>query len=226
MSQSNRCRRLSVAPLEVWSDEGEEPWVVEVLRWGYQIPFCQAPTLSRDPIPFPAYCPDSIRGKALVGEVQSLLAKGAIEIAPLPSPGFYSRLFVVMKALGAWRPVIDLHSELEDSAVIFQDGDTSICSSLGSSGRLDGVSGLEGCVLAGSNASGIAQVPQVHGGGEGCTNSRFFALVSPRLHKSSPGSWLLCQPFFTGWGGAASPVPRRLVAAGLWGSSSIGRSLR
>ena len=92
----------------MWSDEGTEPWVVEVLRWGYQIPFRRAPTLSRDPIPFPAYCPNSIRGKALEGEVQSLLAKGAIELAPLPSPGFYSRLFVVMKASGAWRPVIDL----------------------------------------------------------------------------------------------------------------------
>ena len=37
-----------------------------------------------------------------------MLANGAIELAPLPSPGFYSRLFVVMKASGAWRLVIDL----------------------------------------------------------------------------------------------------------------------
>ena len=37
-----------------------------------------------------------------------MLAKGAIKLAPLPSPGFYSQLFVVMKASGAWRPVIDL----------------------------------------------------------------------------------------------------------------------
>ena len=81
---------------------------MEVLRWGYQIPFCRAPILSREPIPFPAYCPNSIRGKALEGEVQSLLDEGAIELAPLPSPGFYSRLFVVLKASGAWRPVIDL----------------------------------------------------------------------------------------------------------------------
>ena len=81
---------------------------MEVLRWGYQLPFHRAPTLSKDPIPFPAYCPNSIRGKALEGEVQSLLAKGAIELAPLPSPGFYSQLFVVMKASGAWRLVIDL----------------------------------------------------------------------------------------------------------------------
>ena len=85
-----------------------DPWVVEVLRWGYRIPFRRAPTLSKEPIPFPAYCPNSIRGKALEGEVCSLLEKGAIELAPLPSLGFYSRLFVVMKASGSWRPVIDL----------------------------------------------------------------------------------------------------------------------
>ena len=36
------------------------------------------------------------------------LAKGAVELAPLPSPGFYSRLFVVWKTSGSWRPVIDL----------------------------------------------------------------------------------------------------------------------
>ena len=59
------------------------------------------------------------------------------------------------------------HSELGDSADILPDGDTSIRSSLGSSGGLDGVSGLEGGVLAGANAPGFTQVPQVHGGGEG-----------------------------------------------------------
>ena len=81
---------------------------MEVSRWGYRIPFRRTPVLNREPIPYPAYSPDSIRGKALKGEVHSLLDKGAIELAPLPSPSFYSRLFVVMKASGAWRPVIDL----------------------------------------------------------------------------------------------------------------------
>ena len=38
----------------------------------------------------------------------SLVEKGAVELAPLPSPGFYSRLFVVMKASESWKPVIDL----------------------------------------------------------------------------------------------------------------------
>ena len=37
----------------------------------------------------------------------SLVKKGAVELAPLPSPGFYSQLFVVMKASGSLRPVID-----------------------------------------------------------------------------------------------------------------------
>ena len=92
----------------MWSNKGADPWVVEVLRWGYRIPSRRAPTLSKEPIPYPAYSPESIKGKALDGEVRSLLEKGAIELAPLPSPGYYSRLFVVMKASGSWRPVIDL----------------------------------------------------------------------------------------------------------------------
>ena len=80
----------------MWSDKGTDPWVVEVLRWGYRIPFRWAPTLSEEPIPYPSYSPSSIRGKALEGEVLSLLEKGAIELASLPSPGYYNRLLVVM----------------------------------------------------------------------------------------------------------------------------------
>ena len=34
--------------------------------------------------------------------------KGAIEVVRTPSPGFCSRLFLVPKAGGAWRPIIDL----------------------------------------------------------------------------------------------------------------------
>ena len=79
-----------------------------MLREGYCIPFRSAPTLSREPIPFTAYCPNTIQGKALAQEVESLLQKGAIELAPLPSLGYYSRLFVVMKASRSWWPVIDL----------------------------------------------------------------------------------------------------------------------
>ena len=85
-----------------------DPWVVEVLRYGYRIPLLRKPPLSKVPIPMPSYHPLSTKGVAL-GEVsQALIAKGAVELAPLPSPGFYSRRFVVWKTSGSWRPVIDL----------------------------------------------------------------------------------------------------------------------
>ena len=93
---------------QVWSDSGADPWVVVVLKWAYCVRFLLDLPLAAEPIPFPSYSPTSIRGKALEKEVQSLVEKGAGELSPLPSLGFYSRIFVVMKALGPWRPVIDL----------------------------------------------------------------------------------------------------------------------
>ena len=85
-----------------------EPWVVEVLRYGYRIPFICDPPLSRAPISLPSYHPSSIKGVALRDCSQALVAKSAVELAPLPSLGFYSRLFVVWKTSWSWRPVIDL----------------------------------------------------------------------------------------------------------------------
>ena len=84
-----------------------DAWVVEVLREGYRILFSRRPPLSDQPLPMPSYTPSSIRGKALEQEFQDLLRKQAIEQAP-QTPGFYSRLFVVQKDSGAWRPIIDL----------------------------------------------------------------------------------------------------------------------
>ena len=85
---------------------------MEALRVGYRIPFDRPPPLSECPISLPAYSPHSIRGVALNQELQDLLRKGAVEPAP-QSPGFYSRLFLVKKASGSWRPTIDL-STLND----------------------------------------------------------------------------------------------------------------
>ena len=56
----------------------------------------------------PSYAPMSTKGVALEEVTLALIAKGAVELAPLPSPGFYSRLFVVWKTSGSWRPVMDL----------------------------------------------------------------------------------------------------------------------
>ena len=71
------------------------------------IQFSRPPPTSAQPILFPSYSPNSTKGRALSKEVTILLDKGAIEPAT-PSPGFYSRLFIVAKASGSWRPVIDL----------------------------------------------------------------------------------------------------------------------
>ena len=89
-----------------------DAWVVEALWVGYRIPFDRRPPLSECPLSLPAYSPQSIKGVALTQELQNLLRKGAVEPAP-QSPGFYSRLFLVQKASGSWRPIIDL-STLND----------------------------------------------------------------------------------------------------------------
>ena len=82
--------------------------MVEVLRVGYCLPFLSPPPLSSAPLPMPSYSPTSIIGAALEEVTLGLVVRGAVELAPLPSPGFYSRLFVVWKTSGSWRLVIDL----------------------------------------------------------------------------------------------------------------------
>ena len=97
-----------------WQEIGAETWVVTVLRDGYRVPFKDSPPpLARTPVSFPTYRAGSPRAQALRQEVEAMLAKGALEIARDPGPGFYSRLFLVEKATGGWRPVIDL-SHLND----------------------------------------------------------------------------------------------------------------
>ena len=55
----------------------------------------------------------SLLAQTLRQEIEGMLAKGALEIARDPGPGFDSLLFLVEKASGGWRPVIDL-SHLND----------------------------------------------------------------------------------------------------------------
>ena len=97
-----------------WQEIGAETWVVTVLRDGYRVPFKDSPPpLARTPVSFPTYRAGSPRAQALRQEVEAMLAKGALEIVRDLGPGFYSRLFLVEKATGGWRPVIDL-SHLND----------------------------------------------------------------------------------------------------------------
>ena len=139
-----------------------EPWVVEVLGEGYVIPFRMPPSLSPTPIVLDSYSPQSVKGRALEEEIQALRRKGAVESAP-PTPGFYSRMFVVTKATGGleadYRPV---HPEPERGSDSFSDGDILDGSSFCAEERLDGLHRSEGCFPSDSDPSCVSQVSQVH----------------------------------------------------------------
>ena len=85
--------------LQITSDA----WVLSLVSRGLTFQFQRRPPLSRVPIELVSphqNIPDSIR---------RLLEKQAVERVQDPhSPGFYSRLFLVQKKSGSWRPVIDL----------------------------------------------------------------------------------------------------------------------
>ena len=79
-----------------------------MVRSGYQIPFHHPPPLSAVPIDFPSYLGNPEKFLALQEEVDHMLKKNAIEEIQDNSPGFYNRIFLVMKASGKWRPVLDV----------------------------------------------------------------------------------------------------------------------
>ena len=116
---------------QVWSDKGADPWVVEVLLWGYRIPFRRVPTLSKEPIPYPACCPDSIRGKALEGGSSFSVGEGGNR-AGFPS---FSRLLQPVICGDESLRVVEasnrpLATESEGSEDILQDGDSPVCASV------------------------------------------------------------------------------------------------
>ena len=101
----------------VWKELGLDPWAVSIIRDGYFLIFHTQPPVSRTPLVRSGSTnPD--KNKLLTQQFQILLDKGAIEVVQKPStPGFYSRLFLVPKPNGEWRPVIDL-SSLNDFLLI------------------------------------------------------------------------------------------------------------
>ena len=168
MSRSNRNRRLSVAPLAGVERRGRGTLGGGSLAVGIPDSLPLGSHFIQGSHPFAGVCSQVHQGQSFGGggsgsSEQGCHRVGSASISRLLQPAVccYESFRGVETG---HRPV---HSELEGAADILQDGDTPIRSSLGSSGGLDGVSGLEGCVLAGANASGFTQVPQVHGGGEG-----------------------------------------------------------
>ena len=82
--------------------------MISVTREGYQIPFVRTPPKSDFPIPATSYHHSSEKFRVLDGLIAEMLQKSATEIVTDNSKGFYSRMFVVPKQGGKWRPIIDL----------------------------------------------------------------------------------------------------------------------
>ena len=107
-----------------------------------------------------------------------------------------------------------LAAESEDSEDILQDGDSSVCASVSTAWRLDGFSRLEGCILAGSDASEVSQVSQVRGLWEGLPvqSSLFWTLHgSAGFHLGHCSCFSFSSPIRH----QTSLVSRRLVNPGL-----------
>ena len=93
-----------------WERYGIDQWVVTVMRDGYQIPFVGEilPPLTRVPRSFPSYSGNREKHAVLEKEVRDMLEKEAIEEVQPIDRAFYNRLFLVPKASGKWRPVLDV----------------------------------------------------------------------------------------------------------------------
>ena len=101
-------RRLSVPPLAGLEGQGCGALSCRGAAAGLLSALPLHSSSSIVPIPMPSYSPTSIKGAALEEVTLGLIAMGAVELAPLTSPGFSSHLFIVWKTSRSWRPVIDL----------------------------------------------------------------------------------------------------------------------
>ena len=100
-------RLQSFAPRwkSLFPDSDVHRWLAKGITWRFTSP----PPLSQVPIYFPTA---ESQMDNLHAAAQALLDKGATECLPAlpPDPGYYSRLFLVPKPTGEFRPIIDLSS--------------------------------------------------------------------------------------------------------------------
>ena len=93
--------------VEGWKRITNDPYVLSIVAKGYRLRFTSPPLLRQ--IPWEIRSPQD--PKEVLGmreQISLMLQKNAITEVPPDSPGFYSNVFLVRKASGGWRPVIDL----------------------------------------------------------------------------------------------------------------------
>ena len=91
-----------------WEGIGAGEWVVKTLSYGYVLPFIRDPPLSTSPVEFPAYKAGTVRHVALGLAVAEMVKKGAVEPVEDCRTDFYTRVFLVPKVTGGWRPIFNL----------------------------------------------------------------------------------------------------------------------
>ena len=84
-----------------------DPYVLSIIAKGYRLCFTSPTLLRRPPWEIrPPQGPEEIQG--MRGQISLMLQKNVITEVPLNSTGFYFSVFLVRKASGGWRPVLDL----------------------------------------------------------------------------------------------------------------------
>ena len=93
--------------VEGWKRITNDPYVLSIVAKGYRLRFTSPPLLRQIPWEIrPPQDPKEILG--MREQITLMLQKNTITEVPPDSPGFYSNVFLVRKASGGWRPVIDL----------------------------------------------------------------------------------------------------------------------
>ena len=101
-------RRLSEF-VEGWKRITNDPSVLSIVTKGYRLRFKSPPLLRKTPWEIRSpQGPEKVL--CMWEQISLMLQKNTITEVPPNSPGFYSNVFLVRKASGGWRPVIDLKS--------------------------------------------------------------------------------------------------------------------
>ena len=95
--------------VEGWKRMTNDPYILSIVAKGYKLHFTSPPLLRQTPWEIRSpQDPQEILG--MREQISLMLQKNAITEVPPNSPGFYSNIFLVRKASGGCRPVIDLKS--------------------------------------------------------------------------------------------------------------------
>ena len=176
---------------EVWTSRGADPWVVEVLWFGYRLPFRVLPTLISGSHSTPQLFPHLHPGDSFDNCDSRSLCEGGSRTSPLGSRVLQSPICYPESHWGLAAGNRSLLPQPFGPRFQFSHGDFRFGSPVSSSGGLDGVLGSPGRLPSGSGASVIVPLLAVLRGVFGSPVSRAVLrpFVSPAgLHAGhGPG---------------------------------------